>query len=87
MKVFGSSLKIFATPEAGAVHHDRIIYGPHKRARRSNMNILQGKKTYATAAVMVALAVAEYAGIEVPASVWILLNGLGLGFLRQAISR
>lgn len=51
------------------------------------MNILNGKKTYATAAVMVALAIAEYAGIAVPASVWILLNGLGLGFLRQAVGR
>lgn len=50
-------------------------------------SIIAGKKTYATAAVMVALAVAEYAGVEVPASVWILLNGLGLGFLRQAVSR
>lgn len=51
------------------------------------MNVLNGKKTYATAVVMVALAVAEYAGVQVPASVWILLNGLGLGFLRQAIGK
>ena len=55
--------------------------------KENDMNILQGKKTYATAAVMVALAVAEYAGITVPSSVWILLNGLGLGFLRQAVSK
>ncbi len=51
------------------------------------MNMFSGKKTYATAAVMVALAVAEYAGVEIPASVWILLNGLGLGFLRQAVGK
>ena len=50
-------------------------------------NILNGKKTYVTAAVMVALAAAEYAGVAVPPSVWILLNGLGLGFLRQAVGR
>lgn len=50
-------------------------------------DIIKGKKTYATAAVMVALAAAEYFGVEVPMSAWILLNGLGLGFLRQAVSR
>ena len=50
-------------------------------------SIIAGKKTYVTAAVMVALAIAEYSGVEVPASVWILLNGLGLGFLRQAVGR
>lgn len=51
------------------------------------MNILQGKKTYVTAAVMVALAVAEFTGVTVPSSVWLLLNGLGLGFLRQAVGK
>lgn len=50
-------------------------------------NMLNGKKTYATAAVMVALAAAEYFGVQVPTSAWILLNGLGLGFLRQAVTR
>lgn len=50
-------------------------------------NFISGKKTYVTAAVMVALAAAEFAGVEVPSSVWLLLNGLGLGFLRQAVSR
>jgi hypothetical protein len=50
-------------------------------------NLIAGKKTYITAAIMVALAAAEFAGVEVPASVWMLLNGLGLGFLRQAVSR
>ena len=50
-------------------------------------NLIEGKKTYITAAIMVALAGAEFAGVEVPASVWILLNGLGLGFLRQAVGR
>ena len=48
---------------------------------------IEGKKTYVTAAVMVALAAAEFAGVQVPPSVWILLNGLGLGFLRQAVGR
>lgn len=50
-------------------------------------NLIEGKKTYITAAIMVALAGAEFAGVQVPASVWILLNGLGLGFLRQAVGR
>lgn len=48
---------------------------------------IQGRKTYATAVVMVGLAAAEYFGVEVPMSVWILLNGLGLGFLRQAVAK
>lgn len=51
------------------------------------ISIAQGKKTYATAAVMLALAVAQYAGIEVPEYVWLGLNALGLGFLRQAVGR
>lgn len=51
------------------------------------LNIAQGKKTYITAAVMVALAVAEFTGVTVPSSVWLLLNGLGLGFLRQAVGK
>lgn len=50
-------------------------------------DIINGKKTYITAAIMVGLAVAEATGVVVPQSVWILLNGLGLGFLRQAVSR
>lgn len=50
-------------------------------------NFISGKKTYVTAAVMVALAAAEFAGVAVPPSVWLLLNGLGLGFLRQAVGR
>lgn len=50
-------------------------------------NIIAGKKTYITAAVMVALAAAEFTGVQVPPSVWILLNGLGLGFLRQAVAK
>lgn len=48
---------------------------------------MNGKKTYITAAVMVALAAAEFAGVTVPSSMWLLLNGLGLGFLRQAVGR
>lgn len=51
------------------------------------MNVLNGKKTYVTAAVMVALAIAEATGVAVPSSVWLLLNGLGLGFLRQAVGK
>lgn len=51
------------------------------------IQLTKGKKTYATAAVMVALAIAEYAGVQVPASVWMLLNALGLGFLRQAVGK
>ena len=49
--------------------------------------LFAGRRTYAAAAVMVALAAAEFAGVAVPSGVWVLLNGLGLGFLRAAIPR
>lgn len=49
--------------------------------------LFAGRRTYAAAAVMVALAAAEFAGVNVPPEIWILLNGLGLGFLRAAIPR
>lgn len=61
--------------------------GSHIRKGSSMANIIAGKKTYITAAVMVALAAAEFTGVQVPPSVWILLNGLGLGFLRQAVAK
>lgn len=48
---------------------------------------IKGKKTYAAAAAMVGLAAAEYFGVAVPQSVWLLLNGLGLGFLRSALPK
>lgn len=51
------------------------------------INIAQGKKTYATAAVMLALAVAQYMGYTIPEYAWIGLNALGLGFLRQAVGK
>lgn len=51
------------------------------------VTIAKGKKTYATAAIMLALAIAQYAGIEVPNYVWVGLNALGLGFLRQAVGK
>ena len=51
------------------------------------IELTKGKKTYATAAVMLALAIAQYAGITVPEHAWIGLNALGLGFLRQAVGK
>lgn len=50
-------------------------------------NLIEGKKTYVTAAVMLALAIAQYAGVEVPEYAWVGLNALGLGFLRQAVGK
>lgn len=49
--------------------------------------MLEGKKTYLAAAALVALSVADYLGYAVPPAAWILLNGLGLGALRQAVGK
>ena len=51
------------------------------------VKLFEGRRTYAAAVVMVALAAAQFAGVAVPPEVWLLLNGLGLGFLRAAIPR
>lgn len=51
------------------------------------ITLTKGKKTYATAAAMLVLAVAEYMGYSIPNSVWIGLNAMGLGFLRQAVGK
>lgn len=50
-------------------------------------NILQGKKTYAAAVTIIGLAVAKHFGIAVPEEVWLILGGLGLGFLRNAVEK
>lgn len=50
-------------------------------------NILHGKKTYAAAVTIVGLAVAKYFGIAVPEETWLILGGLGLGFLRNAVEK
>jgi hypothetical protein len=44
-----------------------------------------GYKTYIVAAAILGLAMAKYVGVEVPAEVWLVLNALGLGFLRAAL--
>lgn len=49
--------------------------------------LFEGRRTYAAAAVMVGLAVAQFFGVTVPSEAWLLLNGLGFGFLRAAIPR
>lgn len=49
--------------------------------------MFKGYRTYAAAAVMVALAAAQFFGVTVPSEAWLLLNGLGFGFLRAAIPR
>lgn len=50
-------------------------------------NLLAGRKTYAAAVVIVGLAFAQYFGVNVPPEAWLVLNGLGLGFLRNAVSK
>ena len=49
--------------------------------------MLNGYRTYLAAAAMVALAAAQFLGIAIPPETVILLNGLGLGFLRAAIPK
>lgn len=48
-------------------------------------NLIAGRKTYAAAVAIIGLAVAQYFGVEVPSEAWLVLNGLGLGFLRSAV--
>lgn len=46
---------------------------------------LPGYKTYMVAAALAGLAVAKFVGFDVPDEVWLILNALGLGALRDAI--
>lgn len=48
---------------------------------------LKGKKTYLAAVALVGLAAADYMGYPIPNAAWILLNGIGLGGLRQAVGK
>jgi hypothetical protein len=47
--------------------------------------MMTGMKTYMVAAAVMGLAVMQWFGFEVPAEVWLVLNALGLGFLRSAV--
>lgn len=49
--------------------------------------LLDGKKTYLTAATILAVGVLNWQGIEVPPFVWAALAALGLGFLRQGVKK
>lgn len=47
--------------------------------------MLTGKKTYITAALMVAASIMQATGTEIPGEVWPILTAFGLGFIRNAI--
>jgi hypothetical protein len=49
--------------------------------------ILDGYKTYIVAVLIGALAILQALGYQVPESVWLLLNALGLGAVRDAIGK
>lgn len=57
------------------------------REGRSSMErtMFAGYKTYMVAAAVMVLAAMEWMGIAVPGEVWLILNALGLGFLRAAV--
>lgn len=44
-----------------------------------------GYRTYMVALAVMALAGMKWMGYEVPAEVWLVMNALGLGFLRAAM--
>lgn len=49
------------------------------------MMIFAGYRTYMVAMAVVVLAGMKWMGVDVPAEVWLVLNALGLGFLRAAM--
>ena len=49
------------------------------------MMIFAGYRTYMVAMAVMVLAGMKWMGVEVPAEVWLVLNALGLGFLRAAM--
>lgn len=49
--------------------------------------LLDGKKTYLTAATILAVGILNAYGIEVPPFVWSALGALGLGFLRAGVKK
>lgn len=51
------------------------------------MAFLDGKKTYLAAAIVAAVAAAEYLGYHVPEYVLVLLNAFGLYGMRSAIGK
>lgn len=50
-------------------------------------SILAGKKTYITAALIAAGAIAQALGYTVPEYVWALLGAFGLGSVRAAVGK
>jgi len=49
--------------------------------------LLDGRKTYVTAAAILVVGGLNSQGIEVPGYVWASLSALGLGFLRAAVKK
>jgi len=49
--------------------------------------LLDGKKTYITAATILAVGALNWYGYSVPSFVWASLGALGLGFLRQGVKK
>ena len=49
--------------------------------------LLDGKKTYLTAAAIVVVGILNWYGIDVPPFVWAALSALGLSFLREGVKK
>ncbi len=48
---------------------------------------LEGKKTYAVAATIMACGILAHYGVTIPAYVWSALAAFGLGFLRAGVAK
>lgn len=48
---------------------------------------LEGKRTYLTAAAILACGILSWRGVVIPEFVWAALAALGLGFLRAGVKR
>jgi hypothetical protein len=49
--------------------------------------LLDGRKTYLTALVVLVVGILHACGVEVPSYVWASLAALGMGFLRAAVKK
>ncbi len=48
---------------------------------------LKGKKSYITAALIVSGGIAVYFGVVIPEWIWLILGGLGVGFVRAGVGK
>ena len=61
---------------------DKLQKMPQELAR-----VLDGKKSYLVALVILVVGILSACGVEIPPYVWASVSALGLGFLRAAVKK